>query len=352
MIDHGLICAFVERWHEETSSFHLPFGEMTVTLDDVAYLLHLPIDGMFLSHGFISRDQAMEWIELYLGSDPVDALLEVTKTKGAYCRFGYLQRIFKDRLKEQLALDIEYGGVTEENVVDVVYHMYFRDLDLVAGYSWGAAALAHLYRELNNATRWNCSQVAGYLTLLQAWVYQHFQGMGSKDAWVGYWEDWYPRAMLFLPLSGLGTPDNYINHLDALDLTRVVMAPYGEHCATSQFERVSLYSGWIRYGDRMVRYLPERVLRQFGRVQTIPRHPVESAPPDLNLAEISNRFQRALDYALTPEKLGQCAVHCVEAEGGYIEWFYHHSHPHMILPDMPVQVSRPLEHEVLDARAA
>jgi len=44
---------------------------------------------------------------------------------------------------------------------------YFRDLDLVAGYSWGAAALAHLYRELNNAAHWNCSQVAGYLTLLQ-----------------------------------------------------------------------------------------------------------------------------------------------------------------------------------------
>jgi len=35
--------------------------------------------------------------------------------------------------------------------VDVVYLRYFRDLDLVAGYSWGAVALAHLYKELNNA---------------------------------------------------------------------------------------------------------------------------------------------------------------------------------------------------------
>jgi len=54
LIDHDLICAFVERWHEETSSFHLPFGEMTVALDDVACLLHLPIDGMLLSYGPIS----------------------------------------------------------------------------------------------------------------------------------------------------------------------------------------------------------------------------------------------------------------------------------------------------------
>jgi len=51
--------------------------------------------------------------------------------------------------------------------VDVVYLRYFRDLDLVAGYSWGVAALAHLYRELNKVARWNYSQVSGYLTLLQ-----------------------------------------------------------------------------------------------------------------------------------------------------------------------------------------
>jgi len=84
---------------------------------------------------------------------------------------------------EQLALKTEYGvtqdvyflyliGITlftdkSANAVDVVYLKYFRDLDLVAGYSWGAAALAHLYRELNKAARWNYGQVSGYLTLLQ-----------------------------------------------------------------------------------------------------------------------------------------------------------------------------------------
>ena len=51
--------------------------------------------------------------------------------------------------------------------MDVVYLWYLRDLDLVAGYSWGVATLAHLYRELNNAARWNCGHVAGYQTLLQ-----------------------------------------------------------------------------------------------------------------------------------------------------------------------------------------
>jgi len=180
-------------WHGETSSFHLPFGEMTATLDDVACLLHLPIDGMLLSHGSISRDETVELMETYLGSSTSDAVKEVEKTKGAHFRFSYLERIFKERLKEQGDLATEYGvtqevqrlrdqvvriyllylvGITiftekSQWAMDVVYLRYFRDLDLVAGYSWGAAALAHLYKELNNAARWNCSQVAGYLTLLQ-----------------------------------------------------------------------------------------------------------------------------------------------------------------------------------------
>jgi len=97
------------------------------------------------------------------------------------------------------------------------------------------------------------------------------------------------------------------------------MAPYGDDRQARPFERVSLYSGWLRCGDRMVRYLSERVLHQFRRVQTIPRHPVKSALPDVNLAEITNRFQRALDYALTSQQLGERAVHDVEVVYGYID---------------------------------
>jgi len=43
--NRGLLCAFIERWHAETNTFHLPIGEMTVMLDDVSNLLHLSIVG-------------------------------------------------------------------------------------------------------------------------------------------------------------------------------------------------------------------------------------------------------------------------------------------------------------------
>ncbi|KAG6532573.1 hypothetical protein ZIOFF_006422 [Zingiber officinale] len=48
-IDGALITALLERWRPETHSFHMPEGEMTVTLQDVAVLLGLPIHGSAIS---------------------------------------------------------------------------------------------------------------------------------------------------------------------------------------------------------------------------------------------------------------------------------------------------------------
>lgn len=45
VLDAPLLTTFVKRWNKETSSFHLSFGEMTMTLDDVSSLFHLPIGG-------------------------------------------------------------------------------------------------------------------------------------------------------------------------------------------------------------------------------------------------------------------------------------------------------------------
>ncbi|CAL2259930.1 unnamed protein product [Prunus armeniaca] len=37
--DKIVVSTFVERWHPETHTFHMPFGEMTITLDDVSSIL-------------------------------------------------------------------------------------------------------------------------------------------------------------------------------------------------------------------------------------------------------------------------------------------------------------------------
>ena len=48
-LDLPLLLAFVERWQPDTNTFHMPFGEITITLYDVLYLLRLSIRGTHLS---------------------------------------------------------------------------------------------------------------------------------------------------------------------------------------------------------------------------------------------------------------------------------------------------------------
>jgi hypothetical protein len=42
---NAALAALVDRWRPETHTFHLPAREMTITLEDVAMLFGLRIDG-------------------------------------------------------------------------------------------------------------------------------------------------------------------------------------------------------------------------------------------------------------------------------------------------------------------
>jgi len=61
--------------------------------------------------------------------------------------------------------------------------------------------------------------------------------------------------------------------LDNLLLFDICFMPYEEHRQTHPFDWISLFSGFIRCQRWRHMHLPERVLRQYGFVQMIPRHP-------------------------------------------------------------------------------
>lgn len=82
MVNHGTLNEFVGRWHSKTSSFHLLLDEMSITLDDVSCLLHLPIRGRLIDHGRITKDEALEMMGEYLGIDPAEADEELNRTIG------------------------------------------------------------------------------------------------------------------------------------------------------------------------------------------------------------------------------------------------------------------------------
>ncbi|XP_050910005.1 protein MAIN-LIKE 1-like [Lathyrus oleraceus] len=66
-IDTNLVFTLVERWHLKTSSFHMSFGEMSITLDGVSYLVHLPIRGVFWSPQDVTKEVVVELVVDYLG---------------------------------------------------------------------------------------------------------------------------------------------------------------------------------------------------------------------------------------------------------------------------------------------
>lgn len=106
--------------------------------------------------------------------------------------------------------------------------------------------------------------------------------------------------------------------MDQLDLADVIMSLYAGHRQTCSFERVILYFGWLRYDTRRVRYLLEKVLRQFGFVQTVPRHPCESASPQTTLSKISYHYAHHLDHMLSGQDSRLAAMIGNETSQGYI----------------------------------
>eukprot|EP00256_Glycine_max_P053578 XP_014620229.1 protein MAIN-LIKE 2-like [Glycine max] len=236
--DPGLISAFVERWHRETSTFHLPVGKLTITLDDVASLLHLPITG------------ALHMFEPLVTSDAIGLLTELLEV-------NHEEATFETR---------QAGGP----------HVRLGDLAQAGGFAWGAAALIHMYDHLNDASQASTRQLGGYITLLQCWIYEHFPTVHTSFVHDAYYEG-SPRACRWLTgkahMTGIkGAP--YQRRLDALSVTDVCWMPYGEHWGVRAFDLISSYTGQLRWGQIVVYVRPERVLRQFGYLQTVPPPPI------------------------------------------------------------------------------
>ena len=81
--DQGLMSIFVEQWHRKTNSFHLPVGEVTITLDDVASLLHLPIVKAFHSFKQLHVNDTVDILVELLEVSIVEARAETIQCHGS-----------------------------------------------------------------------------------------------------------------------------------------------------------------------------------------------------------------------------------------------------------------------------
>ena len=62
-IEASLLSALVDRWRPETHTFHMPFGEITVTLKDVAMITGLPIRGTPMVLRRPTRLQFLDYVQ-------------------------------------------------------------------------------------------------------------------------------------------------------------------------------------------------------------------------------------------------------------------------------------------------
>lgn len=173
-LDNPLISALVERWRRETNTFHFTIGEMTVTLEDIALLLGLGIDGKPVIGVTYTTCSAV--CERYLGLAP-----DSNYASGGMVKLSWLKEFFSccpddasfeevERCTRAYLLYLVGSTIfstTTGNKVPVMYLPLFEDFDDAGTFAWGAAALAFLYRALGNASVKSQSTICGCLTLLQ-----------------------------------------------------------------------------------------------------------------------------------------------------------------------------------------
>ncbi|KAH1228277.1 Protein MAIN-LIKE 1 [Glycine max] len=275
--DRGLLSAFVEGWHRETSSFHLPVGELTITLDDVSSLLHLPVIGDLHAFEPLHVDDAVQMLVDLLMVSPESARAETVQCRRLYiclqwhrCQAGHWTAAAHAYLLHLLGCTL-FANKSATNV-HVVYLEALCDLSMTERYAWGVAALVHMYDQLNDASMSHSRQLGDYITLLQCWIYEHFPSVAESTADQDY-DEASPRACRWTAtkktVKSFRTP-SYRECLDRLRIPDVCWIPYGEHQEVRDFHVRSCYSGLLRWGPVAVYYRPERVVRQFGYTQTIP----------------------------------------------------------------------------------
>ncbi|RYR24966.1 hypothetical protein Ahy_B02g058579 [Arachis hypogaea] len=165
----------------------MPFGECTITLQDVAYQLGLPVDGRYMS-GCLSEFQiyiqggrpAWVWFQELLGVTPPPSQVQKYAVNCSWFQetFGECPEGADDETVRRYArayimmlLGTQLFADKSDNCVHIRWLPYVARLEEMGTYSWGSAALAWLYRCMCRVANKHVVKLAGPLQLLQSWIF-------------------------------------------------------------------------------------------------------------------------------------------------------------------------------------
>ncbi|KAL5153948.1 Serine/threonine-protein phosphatase 7 long form [Glycine soja] len=233
-IDRALITALVEQWRPETHTFHLPWGECAITLEDVALHLGIRVDGRV-----VAGPSFLHWDELC--HELLGEVAPENARKGAALKLTWLLSMLHALLPKEPTMHqlqcrcrayIMYmiGGALipdkPGNRVHLMYLNLLRDLNNTKKYSWGSACLANLYKELCRASSEVGKSMGGCVILLQSWTWYRMPFIAPR---VPRPETTFPLAKSFLG-----------SHIEDLKNT------YPEvHIETWRFDWMEYHAEWI-----------------------------------------------------------------------------------------------------------
>ncbi|KAI5016439.1 hypothetical protein ZWY2020_006290 [Hordeum vulgare] len=197
-VNHASLTARTGSWRPETHSFHLPFGEMTMTLEDMAMISGLPLNGNAVT-GHVSVVNWLEQVGLLIGVEPPPALEGnpgPSKVKHSWLkevRGGPCPADADDIVVQQYARAYLWYILTKVVFTDATVNsalcMYLERLrNWDVPFSWGSAALSYLYRQMRAICRYflfnlscldqasmrtkDSSSLCGFVWSLSVWMWE------------------------------------------------------------------------------------------------------------------------------------------------------------------------------------
>ncbi|RYR15852.1 hypothetical protein Ahy_B04g072786 isoform K [Arachis hypogaea] len=168
------------------------FGECTITFQDVAYQLGLPVDGRYVSgcltdfHVYIEGGrQAWQWFHELPGVLPPANQIQKFVVNCTWFRetFGECPEGADEETVRRFArayimmlLGTQLFADKSGNRIHIRWLPFVARLEEMGGYSWGSAALAWLYRCMCRVANRHVVKLAGPLQLLQSWIFWRFPG--------------------------------------------------------------------------------------------------------------------------------------------------------------------------------
>ncbi|PPR93298.1 hypothetical protein GOBAR_AA27377 [Gossypium barbadense] len=169
-LDPKLISALIERWRPETHTFHLPYGECTITLEDVHLQLGLPVDGDAVTGSVHSADWGAVCYEL-LGaiSDNIN---------GGRIEMGWLRDTFQE--PDDDSTELEKIRYARAYILQIIRGYLMPDLSRNLVHLRWMLKLVDFKAEMCGVTRSNKVKIGGFLSLLQSWARFRFPFLHLK----------------------------------------------------------------------------------------------------------------------------------------------------------------------------